>query len=46
LTLSNGQICFLADIYVYGGEGGPRIIEVYTSDLIDKWTLCESYECT
>jgi len=46
LTLSNGQLCFIAEVFLFGGDGGPKIIEIFTSDIVDEWTFLESFSCS
>lgn len=35
LTLANGKFCFVAEAWVHAGDSGPKMIEVYSSDLMD-----------
>jgi hypothetical protein len=32
-TLNGGEHCFIAEIYVHGGDGGSATVEVYTSNI-------------
>eukprot|EP00743_Colponemidia_sp_Colp-15_P000897 GILK01000990.1.p1 GENE.GILK01000990.1~~GILK01000990.1.p1 ORF type:complete len:735 (+),score=112.26 GILK01000990.1:55-2205(+) len=45
LTLLNGQSCFVASIEVCPGDCGPANIEIFTSNVMDKWTLVKEFKC-
>jgi len=46
LTCANHQVSFVSAVELWPGECGPSEIEVYVSNVPDKWTLINSYTCT
>lgn len=46
LTLCNGSLCFVSEVEICPGECGPAHVEVYTSNVLDKWTFVKSFKCT
>lgn len=46
LALCNGQLCFVSEVEICPGECGPASIEIYTSNVLDKWTFVKSFKCT
>lgn len=45
LTL-HWKVCFVSEVMIWPGECGPADIEVYVSNVPDKWTLINTYKCT
>jgi len=35
LILGGGNLCFISEVLVAGGDGGPSKIEIYTSNVVD-----------
>ena len=46
LTLSGGQHCFISEIYLHSNDSGPGTVEIFTSNVPDRWDLVEAYECS
>jgi len=46
LTCNNHQVCFVSEVVVWPGECGPQDVEVYVSNVPDKWTLINTYKCS
>jgi len=46
LTCSNHQVCFVSEVLLWPGECGPAEMEVYVSNVPDKWTLINTHKCT
>jgi len=44
-SLHNGLTCFLSEIRLYPGDCGPSSIEIYVSDVLDKWSFLRDYKC-
>ncbi len=38
-TLSAGEVCYISEVLVWPGDTGPLEVEVYVSNLIDRWTF-------
>ena len=45
-TLNNGKKCFVSEVLIHSGDGGPADVEVYTSDFPENWNFVEAYECS
>jgi len=46
LALCNGSLCFVSEVEICPGECGPAHVEVYTSNVLDKWVFVKSFKCT
>lgn len=46
LTCSNHQVCFVSGVVIWPGECGPSEVEIYVSNVPDKWTLINTHKCT
>lgn len=46
ITLCNGSTCFVSEVVVCPGEVGPANLEVFTSNVPEKWTLISTHKCT
>ena len=44
-TLNNGSLAYVSTIYIFCGDCGPANIEIYTSNMFDKWTLMKEFKC-
>ena len=45
LTLNSGGTCFVAELILFSGDCGPADIEVYISNMLDKWTFVKEHRC-
>jgi len=44
-TLSNGDLCFIAEILIWPGDVGPQQVEIFVSNSNDKWTFVKEFTC-
>lgn len=46
LTLNHGRKCFVSEILIHAGDGGPASVEVHVSQFPNTWDFVEAYECS
>lgn len=44
-TLSAGEICYVAEVLIWPGDSGPLDVEIFVSNLGDRWTFVKEYTC-
>eukprot|EP01028_Stygiella_incarcerata_P008318 TRINITY_DN360_c1_g1_i2.p1 TRINITY_DN360_c1_g1~~TRINITY_DN360_c1_g1_i2.p1 ORF type:complete len:750 (-),score=175.24 TRINITY_DN360_c1_g1_i2:546-2795(-) len=45
LTLFSEEVCFVSEVSIEPGEPGPAVVEIFTSNVPEKWTLISTHKC-
>ena len=45
LTLDKGDLCYISEVLIWPGDGGPSQVQVLVSNNTESWSLVKEFAC-